>query len=154
LGADGRRAGGAGRAGGADRGRAVARAARRRAVAALPRRRPPRGAARNRRRPAARGHRRRRPRACARAGDGRGALRALRGRRERPAGVSDGTAAAVRATGTAPLAVKRLHPDAVLPTRAYAGDAGLDLHAVEAITLAPGERSSVGTGIAVAIPEG
>ncbi len=54
----------------------------------------------------------------------------------------------------APLAVKRLHPDAVLPRRAYAGDAGLDLHAVEAVTLAPGARASVGTGIAVAIPEG
>lgn len=54
----------------------------------------------------------------------------------------------------AALAVKRLHPDAVLPTRAYAGDAGLDLHAADAATLAPGARASVGTGIAVAIPEG
>ena len=54
----------------------------------------------------------------------------------------------------APLAIKRLHPDAILPSRAYAGDAGLDLHAVESLTLAPGARASVGTGIAVAIPEG
>jgi len=54
----------------------------------------------------------------------------------------------------AALPVKRLHPDATLPSRAYAGDAGLDLHAVEAITLEPGARASVGTGIAVAIPEG
>jgi dUTP pyrophosphatase len=53
-----------------------------------------------------------------------------------------------------PLPVKRLHPDAILPTRAYGGDAGLDLHAVEALTLAPGARASVGTGLAVAIPEG
>lgn len=52
------------------------------------------------------------------------------------------------------LAVRRLHPDAILPTRAYAGDAGLDLHAVEAVTLAAGERASVATGIAVAIPAG
>jgi dUTP pyrophosphatase len=52
------------------------------------------------------------------------------------------------------LAVKRIHPDAILPSRAYAGDAGLDLHAVEAVRLEPGERASVGTGIAVAIPEG
>lgn len=52
------------------------------------------------------------------------------------------------------LPVRRLHPDAVLPRRAYAGDAGLDLHAVEALTLAPGGRASVGTGIAVAIPDG
>ncbi len=53
----------------------------------------------------------------------------------------------------APLAVKRLHPQAILPRRAYAGDAGLDLHATEAVTLQPGARASVGTGIAVAIPE-
>ena len=56
--------------------------------------------------------------------------------------------------GAAHLAVRRLHPDAVLPRRAYAGDAGLDLHAVEALTLEPGARASVGTGIAVAIPAG
>jgi dUTP pyrophosphatase len=54
----------------------------------------------------------------------------------------------------APLRVRRLHPDAVLPRRAYAGDAGLDLHAVEAVALAPGDRASIGTGLAVAIPEG
>ncbi|MGB2711006.1 MAG: dUTP diphosphatase [Conexibacter sp.] len=53
-----------------------------------------------------------------------------------------------------PLAVRRLHPDAILPRRAYAGDAGLDLHAVEAVTLEPGARASVGTGLALAIPEG
>jgi len=56
--------------------------------------------------------------------------------------------------GVAPLAVRRLHPDAVLPRRAYTNDAGLDLHAIEAVTLAPGARASIGTGIAVAIPEG
>ena len=42
----------------------------------------------------------------------------------------------------------------VLPTRAYPGDAGLDLYAAHAARLAAGERASVGTGIAVAIPEG
>lgn len=52
------------------------------------------------------------------------------------------------------LAFAKLHPDAVVPSRAYAGDAGLDLHAIEALTLAPGERASVGTGLAVAIPDG
>jgi dUTP pyrophosphatase len=46
----------------------------------------------------------------------------------------------------------RLQSDAVLPTRAYDGDAGLDLYAAHAARLAPGERVSVGTGIAVAIP--
>ena len=52
------------------------------------------------------------------------------------------------------LRVRRLHPQARLPTRAYDGDAGLDLYAVEAITLEPGERASVSTGIAIEIPEG
>jgi dUTP pyrophosphatase len=70
----------------------------------------------------------------------------------------EGEALAESANGSAaphaPLPVKRLHPDATLPSRAYPGDAGLDLHAVEAVTLEPGERASVGTGIAVAIPEG
>ena len=52
------------------------------------------------------------------------------------------------------LRVRRLHPDAVLPTRAYEGDAGLDLRAIEDLTLGPGERGSVRTGIAVEIPSG
>jgi dUTP pyrophosphatase len=56
------------------------------------------------------------------------------------------------AAGALPL--KRLHPDAILPRRAHEGDAGLDLHSVEAITLAPGARAAVGTGLAVAIPHG
>jgi dUTP pyrophosphatase len=41
-----------------------------------------------------------------------------------------------------------------LPSRAYAGDAGLDLAACERIELGPGERALVGTGLAVAIPDG
>jgi dUTP pyrophosphatase len=52
------------------------------------------------------------------------------------------------------LAVRRLRDDAVLPERAYAGDAGLDLAACEAVELAPGDRAVVGTGLAVAIPDG
>jgi dUTP pyrophosphatase len=52
------------------------------------------------------------------------------------------------------LRIKRLHEDAVLPERAYDGDAGLDLVANEAVELAPGQRAVVGTGVAVAIPEG
>jgi dUTP pyrophosphatase len=42
----------------------------------------------------------------------------------------------------------------VLPSRAYPGDAGLDLAACERVELAPGERALVPTGLAVAIPEG
>jgi dUTP pyrophosphatase len=53
-----------------------------------------------------------------------------------------------------PLAVRRLRPDAVLPVRQHPGDAGLDLCCVEPVRLAPGERASVPTGLAVAIPEG
>jgi dUTP pyrophosphatase len=52
------------------------------------------------------------------------------------------------------LAVARVREGAVLPTQAYEGDAGLDLAACEALELAPGERGVVGTGLAVAIPEG
>jgi dUTP pyrophosphatase len=50
--------------------------------------------------------------------------------------------------------VARLRPDAILPTRAYAGDAGLDLYACEPVRLEPGERAAVPTGIAVEIPGG
>ena len=52
------------------------------------------------------------------------------------------------------LRVQRLDPRATLPTRAYAHDAGLDLYALEPVALAPGQRASVRTGIAVEIPEG
>lgn len=52
------------------------------------------------------------------------------------------------------LPVQRLRPEAVLPARAYVGDAGLDLAACEPVRLAPGERALVPTGLAVAIPEG
>jgi dUTP pyrophosphatase len=52
------------------------------------------------------------------------------------------------------LPIRRLRDDAVLPARAYHGDAGLDLSACERVELAPGERVVVGTGLAVAIPEG
>ena len=40
------------------------------------------------------------------------------------------------------------------PAQAHDGDAGYDLHAAETVTIGPGERASVGTGIAVAIPPG
>ena len=52
------------------------------------------------------------------------------------------------------LAITRLRPEATIPERAYAGDAGLDLAACERVELGPGERATVGTGLAVAIPEG
>jgi dUTP pyrophosphatase len=52
------------------------------------------------------------------------------------------------------LPIQRLRDDAIVPERAYSGDAGLDLSACERVELAPGERALVGTGLAVAIPEG
>jgi dUTP pyrophosphatase len=52
------------------------------------------------------------------------------------------------------IEVQRLDPGLPLPSYAREGDAGLDLHAAETVTLAPGARAAVGTGIAVAIPPG
>jgi dUTP pyrophosphatase len=52
------------------------------------------------------------------------------------------------------LPVKKLRANAVIPARAYSGDAGLDLSACERIELKPGERALVPTGLAVAIPDG
>jgi dUTP pyrophosphatase len=54
----------------------------------------------------------------------------------------------------ASLEFVRLTPAARAPARAHDGDAGYDLHAGEAAALGPGERASIGTGIAVAIPDG
>lgn len=50
--------------------------------------------------------------------------------------------------------VKRLRPEALVPVRAYPGDAGFDLTACERLELEPGGRGVVGTGIAVALPPG
>ena len=52
------------------------------------------------------------------------------------------------------LPIQKVRPDAVVPSRAYAGDAGVDLAAIERIELGPGERAVVPTGLAVAIPDG
>jgi dUTP pyrophosphatase len=52
------------------------------------------------------------------------------------------------------LRFRRLSAAARPPAQAHEGDAGYDLHAAEAVTIDPGERASVGTGIAVAIPSG
>lgn len=52
------------------------------------------------------------------------------------------------------LRIARLDERARLPTRAHDGDAGLDLYALDDGVLAPGERASVPTGVAVEIPPG
>jgi dUTP pyrophosphatase len=54
----------------------------------------------------------------------------------------------VPATVDVPITADRL------PSYARPGDAGADLHSTEDVVLAPGERASVGTGVAVALPEG
>ena len=52
------------------------------------------------------------------------------------------------------VAIKRLDKELPLPQRAHRGDAGADLYAAEAVTLQPGQRALVGTGIAIALPLG
>jgi dUTP pyrophosphatase len=52
------------------------------------------------------------------------------------------------------LPVRLLHPDARRPVQAYEGDAGFDLVSVERAELLPGERASLGCGIAIELPEG
>lgn len=52
------------------------------------------------------------------------------------------------------LEIQRLDPGLPLPAYQREGDAGLDLHSAADVTIGPGERTVVGTGIAVAIPSG
>jgi dUTP pyrophosphatase len=52
------------------------------------------------------------------------------------------------------LAFKRLRPEGQLPSAQHPGDAGLDLRAAEGVTVKPGVRALVPTGVAVAIPDG
>ncbi len=53
-----------------------------------------------------------------------------------------------------PVLIKRLDPGLPLPARAHPGDAGLDLYAAAGVTLEPGERAVVPTGVAIALPDG
>jgi dUTP pyrophosphatase len=55
---------------------------------------------------------------------------------------------------TLDVLIRRLDPDAPLPSYAHPGDAGADLATTIDVTLQPGERSVVPTGIALALPEG
>jgi dUTP pyrophosphatase len=52
------------------------------------------------------------------------------------------------------IPVELLHPLARVPVRAHAGDGGADLFSVEEVVVPPRGRRDIGTGIAVAIPEG
>ncbi|UTT50312.1 MULTISPECIES: dUTP diphosphatase [Rhodococcus] len=57
-------------------------------------------------------------------------------------------------TDLPPIPLRRLDPELPVPTRAHPGDAGVDLCTSADVTLGPGERALVGTGIAVALPVG
>ncbi len=52
------------------------------------------------------------------------------------------------------IKVKKLDPEAKVPSYAHEGDAGLDLFALETVTLKPAERAKVRTGIAMELPPG
>jgi dUTP pyrophosphatase len=60
----------------------------------------------------------------------------------------------VSAAEVVDVLIVRLDAALPLPARAHPGDAGLDLYSTRDVTLAPGERSAVGTGVAVALPAG
>jgi dUTP pyrophosphatase len=52
------------------------------------------------------------------------------------------------------LKIKKLHPDAKIPSYAHPGDAGMDIYALERVEIAPGQRVQVRTGIATEFPHG
>ncbi len=52
------------------------------------------------------------------------------------------------------ISLRRLHPDAVVPSYAHPGDAGADLCTTVDVRLAPGERALLPTGLAMALPQG
>jgi dUTP pyrophosphatase len=52
------------------------------------------------------------------------------------------------------IKIKKLSPDAIIPSYAHPGDAGMDLFSLETVTVKKGERAKIGTGIAIELPEG
>jgi dUTP pyrophosphatase len=63
-------------------------------------------------------------------------------------------ASGVDGTGAVPVLLHRLDPEVPVPGYAHPGDAAVDLVTVDPVDLAPGERVTVGTGVAVALPAG
>lgn len=57
-------------------------------------------------------------------------------------------------TDNVEVLIHRLDPELPLPSYAHPGDAGVDLYATEDVELLPGERIMVGTGVAIALPDG
>jgi dUTP pyrophosphatase len=58
------------------------------------------------------------------------------------------------AADAVPVLIQRLDSGLPLPARAHPGDAGVDLFAAQAVTLPPGQRALVPTGVAIALPDG
>jgi dUTP pyrophosphatase len=58
------------------------------------------------------------------------------------------------AADAVPVLIQRLDSGLPLPSRAHPGDAGVDLFAAQAVTLPPGQRALVPTGVAIALPDG
>ncbi|MEV4355978.1 dUTP diphosphatase [Nonomuraea sp. NPDC004186] len=54
----------------------------------------------------------------------------------------------------AEVLIQRLDAGLPMPSYAHAGDAGADLYAAEDVELLPGERAVIGTGVAIALPDG
>lgn len=52
------------------------------------------------------------------------------------------------------LKIKKLYPDAIVPSYAHPGDAGMDIFSYETVTIKPGERKKIATGVAIELPEG
>jgi dUTP pyrophosphatase len=52
------------------------------------------------------------------------------------------------------IKIKKIHPEAILPSYAHPSDAGMDFFALEDVTLQPNERKAIPTGISMAIPPG
>lgn len=52
------------------------------------------------------------------------------------------------------LHIKKVHPEARIPSYAHDGDAGMDMYAVEDVTIEPGSIAQIRTGIALSIPDG
>jgi len=52
------------------------------------------------------------------------------------------------------IKIKKLNPDAIIPRYALPGDAGMDLFSAEDVTIMPGERHPIATGLSIELPEG
>lgn len=52
------------------------------------------------------------------------------------------------------IKIKKLHPNAIIPSYAHEGDAGIDLYSIENLILKPNHRAKIKTGISIEIPKG